>query len=354
MGLVLAVLLLASCGGAWSRPGFLTYDGPRFRLDGETVPLVGVNIYNAASRGNCWYDMRSRLGGTLDRIAEESDGGANVIRVWFFQRLATVDGRRDWTEFDRVLATARARGFKVIPVLTDQWGACEGDDASGSGYKNRSWYESGYQQVRGGMPSSYRDWVREVVTRYRDEPTVALWSLVNEAEALESRSGACRPQGHEALKAFTDDMAEVVKDVDPDHLLGLGTIGEGQCGASGAEFRRLHSSPLIDVCEYHDYDEAETPVPGDTTNGLAIRIAECASLGKPLLIGEAGIDPDEVGGLERRADLIRAKMSAQFREGVAGFLLWGWVAPGEVSGDPYGIGPGDPALAVLSDFGQAR
>lgn len=354
VGLVLAVLLLASCGGAWPRPDVVSADGPRFHRGGQGVPLVGVNVYNAASRGNCWYDMRSRLGGTLDRIAEASGGSATVIRVWFFQRLATVEGRRDWTELDRVLATARARGFMVIPVLADQWGACEADDGSGDGYKNRGWYEAGYRKVRDRMPSSYRDWVREVVTRYRDDPTVALWSLVNEAEAAESRSGSCTPRGHRALAAFADDMSAVVQDADPAHLLGLGTIGEGQCGASGDEYRRLHDAPAIDVCEYHDYDEPEDPMPGDDTNGLAVRIAECASLGKPLLVGESGIDPDEVGGLESRADLMRAKADAQFRAGAGGFLLWGWVAPGEVSGDPYGIGPGDPVMSVLGAFDRAR
>lgn len=379
LGLLVAACTLASCTGAedtsvimkWgepggsapvghpapaeaaTRPGFVGHDGRRFTIDGRPVPLVGMNIYNAASTGNCWYDMRDRLGPTLDTLAAESGGGIGVIRVWFFQNLATINGGRDWTAFDGVLATAKVKGLRVIPVLTDQWGACEGPIGAGERYKSRTWYESGYRQPGHGGAIPYREWVAEVVSRYRDEPTVALWSLVNEAEAAEARSGACRPSAHDALKAFTDDVAAVVKAADPDHLLALGTIGSGQCGSAGSQFPRLHSSPLIDICEYHDYDEPEAPMPGDRRNGLATRLDECAALGKPLLVGEAGIDPDAVGGRQRRAELFRKKLDAQLAAGVAGFLAWGWAAPGEMPGDPYGIGPGDPVLSVLGAYGSS-
>ena len=344
----------ASSGGASrpaTRPGFLGDDGRSFTLDGRAAPLVGLNIYNAASTGNCWYDMRSQLAGTLDTISTETGGAANVIRVWFFQSLATVDGRRDWSALDRVLATARSRGFMVIPVLTDQWGACEGRGGSSGNYKDVTWYERGYREPDPGGTVSYRKWAQEVVGRYRDDPTVALWSLVNEAEARVRRFGECPPGADEALLAFTEDMAAAIKAVDPDHLLGLGTIGGGQCGTAAGDYQRLHASPNIDVCEYHDY---EIPaMPGDERNGLQTRLTECAALDKPLFVGESGVVNGEVGGVDGRAEIYRAKLTAQIPAGVAGFLAWGWSATGSAADNNYGIGPGDPSLPVIGRYGRA-
>lgn len=335
---------VAACASASaSPPGFVTHDGPAFSVDGRPTSLVGINVYNAASSGNCWYDARATFSGALARVRDETGGRADVVRVWFFQRLATKDGARDWTEFDRVLRTAREQGFKVIPVLADQWGACESD----SGYKDVAWYRSGYRSA-GADLVSYRDWVAEVTARYRADPTVALWSLVNEAEAGTAKNAPCPDGAAEALSAFTADVSSVAKEADPDHLLGLGTIGGSQCGVAGDRFGRLHELSTIDVCEYHDYDPE--PLPGSGENSLQSRIAACTGLGKPLFVGEVGAEADEVGGVDARAAMFREKIDAQVPAGIGGLLLWGWSDNGFGPDDEYGIGPSDPALPVLGDY----
>ena len=77
-----------------------------------------------------------------------------------------------------------------------------------------------------------------------------------------------------------------------EHLVSLGTIGTGQCGAIGAEYQYVHGSPAIDMCEFHDYDHATQPLPGDQWNGFAVRVSQCNALGKPMLIGESGVVAD--------------------------------------------------------------
>jgi mannan endo-1,4-beta-mannosidase len=331
--------------------GFVTHQGSTLLLRGQSYHFTGLNIYNAASLTSCWYPMGSGplLDSSLATIDNTSGGDAKVIRIWFFQSMAVRSGHLDWSGFDHTLAAARSRGFLVIPALADQWGDC---DQTGR-YKTESWYRSGYRNTDPGGLESYRDWVRDVVSRYQSDPTVAIWSLMNEAEDAQSKGGSCSPTAAATLRAFADDVASVSKTFDSNHLVTLGTIGTGQCGASNDDYQNLYSSPNLDVCEYHDYGSDNTALPGDQWNGLQTRIEQCTALGKPIIVGEAGIDPNLVGGSATRASLFAGKLSAQLRAGVAGFLAWDWQAGGQRGGDHYVIGPGDPTLAVLGRYGMA-
>src|SRR4030088_3467414 len=77
---------------------FVLRNGVNLTLDGRPYGFTGINIYNANSTNNhC------------------------VIRAWFFQSLATSNSARDWTAFDRTIATAKSLGVRVIATLANQW-----------------------------------------------------------------------------------------------------------------------------------------------------------------------------------------------------------------------------------------
>jgi len=84
-------------------------------------------------------------------------------------------------------------------------------------------------------------------------------------------------------------------------------------------------------------------------NGLALRLLQCAGLGKPLFVGEVGIKTSLVSSLLGRATLLDAKLSVQLAAGVVGILAWDWRdgAHGGSSLTGYEIGPSDPSLGVL-------
>ena len=313
-------------------------------LGGAHFRFTGLNIYNANSTGTCWYDMAS--GSTLSDSLTAIGSGKEAMRAWFFQSLATSNGDRDWTAFDHTLAVARSHGVKVIVTLGNQWGDCET-----SGYRTDQWYAGGYLARRDpGMSLPYALWVAQVVARYRDDPTILAWQLMNEAEVKPSRdSPSCSANAARTLKAFATVMSLAVKAIDRNHLVSVGTIGGGQCGAQGDEYQSLYSVPTLDLCEYHDY-QATSPMPGDKFNGLQRRLTQCGALGKPLMVDETGIKPSEVGGtLEARAAMFAAKFSTQFTAGVVGELAWAWDKNMSTSTD-YDIGPGDPSLAVLGAY----
>ena len=333
--------VVSSAASATSQ--FVTRSGTQLLLKGKPYRFTGLNIYNANSSGNCWYAMAS--GTMLDRSLTAIGSGKEAFRAWFFQSLATTGGQRDWSAFDHTLAVARAHGVKVIATLANQWADCE----PAAGYKSDAWYTGGYMQPDPGGTVSYRDWVAEVVTRYRNDPTILAWQLVNEAEVKPGINDVCSTNAAAILKAFAADVSGEMKSLDPNHLVSLGTMGGGQCGAQGAEYQDVYSVATIDLCEYHDY-QPNAPMPGDQWNGLQVRIDQCNALSKPLFVGETGIIPNDVGGtLDGRAAALDAKLHAQFGAGIAGVLEWAWSALGSRL-DTYDVGAKDPVLKVLGRY----
>jgi endo-1,4-beta-mannosidase len=307
-------------------------------LEGKPYRFDGLNIYNANSSGQCNYAMAT--GSTLDNSLGGSNigSGQEAFRAWFFQSFATRNGVRDWSAFDHTLAVARSHGDRVIVTLGNQWGDCE----QVTGYRNQSWYASDYKTQRGGgMLRTYRDWVGEVVARYRNDPTILMWQLMNEAE---DANGGCSSSAGSTLKAFASDMGAMVKSIDGNHLLSLGTMGSGQCGTAGSSYSDIHSVAQIDVCEYHDYDGGSVALPSNLTADLNM----CKALNKPLFIGESGIKKTDVGGTGNRAAAWDAKFRAQYSAGVVGELIWDWDL--YQPSDPFSLQPGDPAISLLARY----
>lgn len=333
--------LLGHDGSGASGPAgssqFVTRDGSQLMLAGQPFRFTGLNIFNATSRDNCGPTMGE--GPALDQALTAWGTGKTVMRTWFFQNMATRGGARDWAAFDHTLTVARAHGVRVIATLGNQWGECEQ-----GGFKPASWYAGGYRTDQTGGIVAYRAWVQEVVSRYKNDPTILAWQLMNEAEAAPANRDGCDPNGTAILRAFADDIGGLVHSLDSRHLVSLGTIGSGQCGTSGDDYEHVHASGGIDLCEYHDYDNV-LAMPGDQWNGLALRINQCKRLGKPLFIGELGAKPSEVGGAQARADLFARKLTASFQAGAAGTLVWAWQ-----STDGYQVGAGDPVLRALALF----
>ncbi len=290
--------------------------------------MIGANRYDLASHppglgkfscGNAYSDEE------LDRLLGElrSSTQATVVRAWAFRTFTL--GGTDFSSLDRLIAGARKHDLRLMLTLENQWKDCT-DEA-----KNASWYASGYQ-------AQYRAHAEAVVTRYRDEPQIAMWQLMNEAE---STDGA-------ALLDFTADMAARLKQIDPRHLLSLGTIGTGQRGTEGPAYRALHEVPGIDIVEAHDYHDENLPLPPK----LAADRQVAAALGKPFIIGEAGIPapfPMYPFTRDERAALFDAKLAAHLSSGTSGFLIWSFYDLKSDNWQGWDFAPQDPLAAVLAN-----
>jgi hypothetical protein len=106
----------------------------------------------------------------------------------------------------------------------------------------------------------------------------------------------------------------------------------------------------VDVASYHDYGADNTAVPAY----LAESIPQAAAVGKPLVVGEAGINAQvNLSGctmLADRANNINVKLSGQFAAGVSGVVVWDWVHGGAGTMCTYDIVTGDPLLSILQQY----
>ena len=345
-----------------SAESFVTTSGTSFTVDGQPFPFVGVNIYDAAATEQYSCNPGTQLSdeelaSTLRRLHDEY--GATVLRFWAYQTYT--QGGTDYRGVDRVITAAKAAGMRVLPVLEDGPGDCttSSDGQSKDKYAGDTWYSQGYKEPYGNATTAFRNYVGMITQHYRDEPTILGWSLVNEADTSTLDSS-----GQSVLVPFAQDMAGVVQAADPNHLLTVGTQSNGAPGASGPDFTAVYSVQGIDFAEVHDWGywgADDQPMPGGSGSTppdpssaecetrsapIGCSFALAPALGKPLLIGEAGIQATDEEGRERRADQLTAKMQAAFGAGAAGYLLW---QVNTQNTDGYGIllADQDPVLADM-------
>jgi mannan endo-1,4-beta-mannosidase len=279
-----------------------------------------------------------------------------VVRMWWFQSDVGT-GPNPWAPFDQIVAAAKAVGVRIVPALANQWQTCDEPNPATS-EKLLSWYQSGYQQPEGGYSLSYKEYATQLAAHFANEPTIAFWQLVNEAEAP-TTSGCDENAAAVALRTFADGMATALHQADPHHLVNLGTQGAGECGTAGGDYAYVQAG-AVDLCEVHDYSNPALAMPAGP-NSLSSYISGCHSLGKPVFIGESGIpanvQPDGSSGsatitsatLAQRAQFFKAKIDAFDAAGGVGYIIWFKSPFYNVSLDNADIPDGDPTEAVLAE-----
>ena len=310
-----------------SSSGFVKRIGDKLYLNNIQYKFVGVNRYNTAGDDkvySCGYDGQNPDLYLTKMFADlKNSCGANALRFWAYQSYAPYNSTTNTSNFsliDRAITYAKQNNIKLVMTLEDQWGNC----TPGS-YKYNDWYKSCFKdKTSGTCPSyyqgnsvtnklTYKDYVSQIVSRYKNEPTILMWQLMNEAET-KSPSGQSDPA---ALYNFGNEMSQYIKSIDPNHLVSFGTIGNDVAGLMDGNYKWIHSIPAIDIVESHDYGEAQVAFPAMISDDMAI----ATELGKPYFIGEAGIDSPTYS-FDTRATLFNNKMSSIFLNGGDGYLIW--------------------------------
>ncbi|MFL5343996.1 MAG: cellulase family glycosylhydrolase [Hyalangium sp.] len=361
--LCLILSLLAACG-----------DDPLEQLEVEAAdcplspPVLLGDAPSTSVLINAYYlqdeaarDVRSGL--PESPVVEEVFSKAAALGVWGVRTLAFNDatskrgmstiqvapGEYDETSLralDLVLTRAAHHGVKLVLPLGNYW------DAYGGARQYVAW--AGLPDPVEGDPRFFTD--RTVIEhykryitfllsrintfdgiRYGAHPAVLGWELLNEPR------GAGLDRGGEAVRAWVDELAAVVKAQAPGHLVGTGEEGfettlQGYDAAfwrggppaslfdASNSFRGNTASPSIDFGSAHFYPES-WGIPSDLTarsgaHWISEHAALARELGKPLFLGEFGLRNQGGFSLDERRALYRGWMRCAWRVGVGGIAPW--------------------------------
>lgn len=339
--------------GAPAAPAAVTASPTGLLLRGQQWWPAGFNGPQLATRYSINFGCGAEvdLDAFFDKVPEHA-----LTRFAMFQALAVnkTTGALDFTAADAVFAAAERHGRLILPVLGAQTGDC-GDET----FKQRQWYVDGWTKftaIHGRSVMSFQDWLYTAIGRWRSSPVLAGWELIGEPETsnclgtqCDLRLRRCPQDAARVLRTFMDEAGKIPRALDPQRLIFAGYVGGSQCGTVGDDFGYVTASPNVDVVEYHDYSEADTPLPGSPANGLARRLAQAKELGKPLLVGEIGENAGSCEPLTERRDRMDRRIRGQRAAGAAGALIWAFVPDPRLDQCTYDVGPTDPLWSLVAE-----
>jgi mannan endo-1,4-beta-mannosidase len=278
---------------------------------------------------------------------------------------------------DNFLAELGKRDMQAVLFLNNAWEWSGGSGQYlewGTGEKALVPLLDGYwpymQQMRAFQTSEpsqelFYNHVRNIVgrtntvtgRRYADDPAIFSWQLCNEPRCFSDD-----PQVRAGFIGWLTRTAQIIKELDPNHLLSTGNEGFMGCENDWDLVRQVNSIPGIDYMTIHIWpfnwgwtgsalsEENLAEVFSRTDEYIARHAAIAAEKGLPLVLEEFGFPRDanavEYGSPTTLRDSFYAHVFNKVGKELQGVNFWGWsgfAVPSHVQwekGDAY---TGDPA-----------
>lgn len=327
--MLLIVFGLSSCNRPAEKNAFICVENGQFIRNGKPYRFIGFNFWYAgllASEGT--GGDRDRLHRELDylksigvdnlRIMVGADGPENRAKVR--PSLQTGPGVYNdtlLTGLDYLLQELGKRDMLAVLFFNNTWEWTGGY----SQYLEWAGYGKAPVPIIDGWPvfrdyvgqymscttcdSLFRNHVRNIVTRvnsltgipYIEDPAIMSWQIANEPRPM----GAGNKEDYER---FIVSTAELIKSLDPNHMVSVGS--EGFFGSENDMdlYRRVHETEYIDYLTCHIWPKNwmwidYTDIPGSVEraclladNYLNEHIALAEILKKPLVLSEFGFPRD--------------------------------------------------------------
>lgn len=393
---LLAVSALAGGCGSHDRdkateetPRYVTVRDGNFYIGDSLYRYIGANFWYGAILGS------EGRGGDRARLARELDSlqaiGVDNLRILvggdgpeglashIAPTLQTAPGVYNDTllaGLDYLLDQLEQRDMKAVLYLNNAWewsggyatylewaGAGEAVNPATAGYPAYMDYAS--QFVRNDSAKALAaDHVRAIVTRtnslsgrpYAESPAIMSWQIANEPRAFADES---KPQ----FAAWIKETAALIKSLDPNHLVSVGSEGSHGCENDLGLWADIHSTPDIDYGTIHIWPYNWSWITDSTvtrsldsacikTGGYIDRHLDALRhTGKPLVVEEFGYPRDGMetapGSAVTARDGYYAYLFGRVAAGdIAGVNFWGWAGTAQPAhrtwepGDDY---TGDPA-----------
>jgi mannan endo-1,4-beta-mannosidase len=343
IGIIVTVSVVAlnrtSSASAHFLNPFVTRFGTKFIVNGKSFQVAGSNNYYPIYKPQVMVD---------DLFANAEAMGLNVMRVWGFNDIGSLDGTtvptisgnqlswgvgyfqywdtttnsvqfNDGTDglqrLDYVIQSAKAHHIKLILPLTNNWKDYGGMD------QYLTWFNLTYHDefyTNNQAQSQFMKWIKHIVNHvnsisgvaYKNDPTIMAWELGNEPRCKGSSTSAsadCKPA---TITNWAKKMSNFIKFNDHNHLVSVGDEGffnrTGSTdwfysGGEGVDSDALAALPSIDFVTYHLYPQYW----GTTVEWGTQYINDHTELGnkvhKPSLLEEFGLK-DPITGDTRQQD----------------------------------------------------
>ena len=269
--------------GNWLVPEGYMIQFKRAKSPREIAAVVEA-LVGAESAARFWETFRDTYI-TEDDIRFIKAAGFNTVRVpLHFNLFVTSDEGGDrfegpgWRLIDRLIGWCRAAGLRVIVDMHAAPGGQTGvNHDDGVGFP-LTFYVPHHKRVTVAL------W-REIAARYRDEPTLIGYDLLNEPISPYSDERYLNPK----LEPFYRDIVTAIRSVNKNHVVML---AGGQWSSSFAMFGRPFDSNV--VYTYHQFW-------ADPTRKSIQRFVDFSNRWQvPLLIGETGEATDDWNDKYRR------------------------------------------------------
>ena len=367
---------------------FVKVKDGHFYIGDKEYRYVGTNFWYGAILAS------EGLGGNRERLKNELDLmqeiGITNIRV-----LVGGDGKGEFDyQIKPTLQTAPGvYNDTILQGLDYLIADLERRNMKAVLYLNNSWEWSGgfgvYLEWAGmGTPASPKDWnafqayhsqftknekakelaanhTRFIVSRtntvtgkpYSESPAIMAWELANEPRAF-----ARDAETKAAFAQWIQEQAQLIKSIDPNHLVTTGSEGKNGCEVDMDLFEKIHAFPEIDYACIHVWpfnwswlgkyaattteaienngkesvvNQVENAC-NNTANYIEESYARMAPLGKPMVLEEFGYPRDnyalEAGSPTTGRDAFYAFVFKIIRDSgkIAGCNFWSWGGLAEV------------------------
>lgn len=382
--------------------GFVTVKDGSFYIDGEQYKYVGTNFwYGAILASEGRGGDRARLEAELDslqamgidnlRILVGGDGPDGVpTRIEpTLQPQAGVYNDTILQGLDYLLADMERRGMKAVLYLNNAWewsggygcylewaGKGAAPIPSRDGWDAYNNYVKHFVLNDSAKQLSY-DHVRRIVSRtntvtgkpYASSTAIMSWQVANEPRAFSN-------EGKDSLATWIRRTAQIIKSIDPNHLVSTGSEGKHGCEQDIELWTRIHSFPEIDYANIHIWPynwgwvDETTIASGvekaceNTHDYIAEHYNAIHAAGKPLVLEEFGYPRDGFSfvpgspttGRDTYYEYVMSMVRDSTTAMLAGCNFWGWggLAKPEHEmwqrGDDYTGDPAQEAQGLNSVF----
>jgi hypothetical protein len=346
---------------------FLRREGTQLRLGDKPFRLVAVNKFDLFLRFLDGGEKKQQAVSAMEEAAKQGFTAMRFAGVGFYPNHMRnwANEKVYWGAFDELVQTAKKNGVRLIPVIhwnlylfPDMANECVQDMLTNPDSRSRQYL-----------------WLytHQIVTRYKDEPTVLFWELTNEMN-LGADLGFMSPYGKSELNPvhegasymrlrrdnytteqmipFLREWAQFIRQLDSNHLIGSGfsaprraaqhlrkAQGKGDWTQDSEPeletyLRDTHPDP-IDLLSVHFYRKQDNVRFGnkneDAAAALTVFKRVSDRIGKPLYVGETGDEYET----RPNAPFLKTVLAEVARLEIPLTLVWNWMSPG----DPYDVNP---------------